>query len=110
MRVPTRKVLHTRALIAAVAAIPIISSAQSAMPVADPLDSRASVPATTFRSAFADYRGVRDEPVGDWRDSNSLVGKRGGWRTYARELQSGGSDVPLDRVDNREHHQPAKNR
>ena len=39
-----------------------------------------------YASAWAGYRPWRDEAVGDWRQANALVGRIGGWRTYAREV------------------------
>src|SRR5947207_4789170 len=40
-----------------------------------------------YRSVFQDYRGFTDQPVTSWRDANDLVGRIGGWQTYARESQ-----------------------
>ena len=37
-------------------------------------------------SPWASYRPWRDQAVGDWRQANDLVGRIGGWRTYAREV------------------------
>lgn len=48
----------------------------------------ASAPAaTSYRSAFGGYRGLTEQPVGSWRQANDVVGRVGGWRSYAREAQ-----------------------
>ena len=53
----------------------------------DPADPAARVPAAAYRSPFADYRVLGDEAVGNWRAANDEVGRIGGWREYAREIQ-----------------------
>lgn len=68
----------------------------NAAPV-DPTQSRSVAP---YESAFSDYRRFADQPVGDWREANALVGRIGGWRAYAQESQraapaaSPAADVP----------------
>jgi hypothetical protein len=59
------------------------SDARSAQPNIAPCDT-ADIPGDT--SPWASYRPWRDETVGDWRQANALVGRIGGWRTYAREV------------------------
>ena len=59
--------------------------AQTAASRPDPADAKASVPGVTYRSAFTDYRGWRDEKLADWRSANDVVGEIGGWRVYLRE-------------------------
>ena len=44
-----------------------------------------------YESALSDYRRFADQPVGDWREANAVVGRIGGWRAYARESQDGGA-------------------
>ena len=61
-------------------------------PKADPLDASADVPAVRVRSSFAGYRGLADEKVGSWRETNDTVGRIGGWKAYAREAAQ--QDVP----------------
>ncbi len=51
----------------------------------DPADSRASVPAVQYRSAFDGYRPLGDESIASWKNANEQVGRNGGWRAYARE-------------------------
>lgn len=71
------------------AAAPVLwAQAASAQTRADPADPAARVPAATYRSPFADYRLIGEEPVGDWRAANDEVGRIGGWREYLRESQA----------------------
>jgi hypothetical protein len=60
-------------------------STQTARP--DPLDPKASVPALTYESAFAQYRRLGEEKAVSWREANDNVARIGGWRVYAREAQ-----------------------
>ena len=53
----------------------------------DPLDAKASVPALTYRSSLAHYRGFSDDKPLSWREANDAVARIGGWRVYAREAQ-----------------------
>ena len=43
----------------------------------------------SYRSAFEGYRPLNDQPVLPWRESNDVVGRIGGWQSYAREGQGG---------------------
>jgi hypothetical protein len=70
---------------------------QSVVPAArpDPLNPRAEVPATTYKSALGRYRPAGEVKVGSWRDANDTVTRIGGWRTYTREAnQPEGADAP----------------
>jgi hypothetical protein len=51
----------------------------------DPLDTEAATPALDYRSPLRGYRSLDDNPLHDWREANELVGRIGGWRTYAQE-------------------------
>jgi hypothetical protein len=63
---------------------PAPSSAAAVAPTAlVPVDPLA------YRSAFDGYRGLTDQPVQSWRESNDTVGRIGGWQSYAREGQGG---------------------
>ena len=42
-------------------------------------------PVVRYESALSGYQRFADQPVGDWREANELVGRIGGWKTYARE-------------------------
>ena len=44
-----------------------------------------TAPVAHYESALSGYRRFADQPVGDWREANDLVGRIGGWKTYARE-------------------------
>ena len=43
-----------------------------------PTDAGTTVPAPRYESAFAGYRGYRDEPLAPWRDINDEVMRAGG--------------------------------
>ena len=51
--------------------------------------SAAPAGASSYRSAFEGYRPLTDQPVLPWRESNDVVGRIGGWQSYAREGQGG---------------------
>ncbi|NML16933.1 hypothetical protein [Azohydromonas caseinilytica] len=89
---------------------PVLAAAQgSATPAA---------PQSVYRSAFEGYRPFADEPVRSWRETNDTVGRIGGWKTYAREAQSGdaraaaaGASAPAAAATggaHSNHHAPAK--
>lgn len=81
---PNRTVIALCVVLGAPASLPM-AGAQSRP---DPADPAAPVPAATYRSAFADYRPLGEEAVGDWRAANDEVRRIGGWREYAREAQA----------------------
>jgi hypothetical protein len=63
--------------------------------IAHATDSRtvpASAPAARV-APFDQYQSFRDEPVGDWRETNARVREAGGWRAYLKESHqdSGGT-------------------
>lgn len=60
--------------------------AQSARP--DPLNAKAQVPPTAYRSAFQGYRPNAETGVGAWADANKTMREAGGWRAYAKEARS----------------------
>lgn len=49
----------------------------------------ASASPLAYRSAFEGYRGLTEQPLQSWRESNDTVGRIGGWQSYAREGQGG---------------------
>ena len=81
---PNRKIM---AAFVAVAELMLWVPTVGAQSRPDPADPSARVPAAEYRSPFADYRPLGDEAVGNWRAANDEVGRIGGWREYAREVQ-----------------------
>jgi hypothetical protein len=51
----------------------------------DPADPRLTVPAPATESAYAGYRGFRDEPPADWRAVNDEVRGLGGHAGHIRD-------------------------
>jgi hypothetical protein len=51
----------------------------------DPLDAQAATLALHYQSPLKAYQGFTEQPLHDWREANDLVGRIGGWRTYAQE-------------------------
>ena len=47
-----------------------------------------------YQSSFSTYQAYADQPIISWRNANDTVGKIGGWRSYAKEVQQPQSDVP----------------
>lgn len=59
----------------------------------------ASAKSMAYRSAFDGYKGLTEQPLQSWRESNDTVGRIGGWQSYAREGQGGpvaGSAAPSE--------------
>jgi hypothetical protein len=71
--------LRTAAL-AVLTAAPVLAAAQSG--------TTSATPQRLYRSAFEGYRAFTDEPVRPWRETNDTVGRIGGWKAYAREIQA----------------------
>lgn len=44
-------------------------------------------PTVAYSSVFDNYTPFEDTPEISWREANDLVGKIGGWRAYARQVQ-----------------------
>jgi hypothetical protein len=61
-----------------IAVVAPIASAQQQAPRPNPTDSAAPVPALNYNSAFAGYRGYREEPLAPWRDANDETARAGG--------------------------------
>ena len=80
----------------ALAALPLAAAAQS-QPKPAPQEAQASVPATTYRSAFAGYRPAAEEdatPDQTWRAVNEKVGKAGG---HIGMMKMDGHKMPMDK-------------
>ena len=54
-------------------------------------------PASGYTSAFDGYRAFSEQKVLSWRESNDLVGRIGGWQSYAREA-AGGEAMPANQT------------
>ncbi len=80
--------------LALAAMLPGIASGQAQ----SPQDGAAPPPTLHYRSVFDGYRPHNDQAVGPWRDVNDMVGKIGGWRTYAKESVSAGAAAPASPV------------
>lgn len=63
---------------AVLAALAPHASAQPAATKPHPADPAAPVPAPKYESAFAGYRGYREQPLAPWRDVNDEVARAGG--------------------------------
>ena len=51
-----------------------------------PESNTASVVGLTYRSALENYQPYSAQQVQPWRESNDNVGRIGGWRAYAKEM------------------------
>ena len=61
------------------------TAATTAVTRPDPADPKALVPPASYASPLRAYQQFAEPPVAPWRETNDLVGQRGGWRAYARE-------------------------
>ena len=59
----------------------------------DPLDAQAATPPVHYQSPLETYQSFAEQPPHDWREANDLVGRIGGWRTYAQEPYVQGPDT-----------------
>ena len=60
----------------------------------DPADPRAPHLPASYSSPLQAYQRFSEPPVAPWRQTNDLVGQRGGWRAYAREASDPGAAQP----------------
>lgn len=65
----------------ALLALPVAAWAESP----DPLDAQATTAALHYQSPLKAYQGFSEQSLHNWREANELVGRIGGWRTYAQE-------------------------
>ncbi len=81
----------------ALCAFAIPNAFSQAIIPSDPLPSKAKSEEFVFleyQSAFSTYQSYADQPIISWRNANDTVGKIGGWRSYAKEVQQPQLDVP----------------
>lgn len=77
--------------------MPAIALATLAVPAAIGMTAAAAqtapatVQAPTFRSTLEGYQSFGEQKVAPWKDANDTVGRIGGWRAYAKEVQEGGA-------------------
>ena len=66
----------------------LLASTASAQARPDPVTP---IPAVKleYRSTLSTYKAYADQPVQSWREANEEVGRIGGWRAYAKEMQAG---------------------
>ena len=93
--VPAQQPAAEKATAPSAAAVAPTATSMVAAPLAS---AAASAGVSSYRSAFEGYRPLTDQPVLPWRESNDVVGRIGGWQTYAREGQgdaaAGTAEVP----------------
>jgi hypothetical protein len=77
--------------LAVLAALAPQAAAQPAAPKPHPADPAAPVPVVKYESAFAGYRGFREEPLAPWRDVNDEVARIGG---HIGIMRGAGSQAP----------------
>lgn len=78
------------------AVLPLAAAAQS-QPKPAPQEAQASVPATTYRSAYTGYRPAAEEdatPDQTWRAVNDKVGKAGG---HMGMMKMQGHKMPMEK-------------
>lgn len=79
-------------LLVAVAAVAATTVGCTSLPPApvgpNPADPAAVSPPVGYRAVFGGYQSYIDQPVGNWREANDAVGRIGGWREYAREVDA----------------------
>ena len=60
----------------------------------DPADPKAPHTPASYSSPLQAYQRFTEPPIAPWRETNDLVGQRGGWRAYAREASDPGAAQP----------------
>ena len=70
------------------------SPATTAVTRPDPADPKAPHPPASYSSPLRAYQRFAEQPVAPWRETNELVGQRGGWRAYAREASDPNAAQP----------------
>jgi hypothetical protein len=90
------------------ASLPFAATAQQAPQQPNPLDANATVPASTYESAFKNYQSTADEqasPDKAWRSANDEMAKLGGHAGHMKD-DAPPSSVPARAVpmDHSKHH------
>lgn len=71
-------------------ALALLATAAFAQTPADSEASKAALPTQLqYLSAIGAYQAYVDQPVQPWRQANDRVGEIGGWRAYAKEIETG---------------------
>ena len=83
-------------LFPAVAVLAALAGAAAAQQQArpEPTNAKATVPASRYESAFSGYRGFREEPLAQWRDTNDEVARAGGHSGIFRGSASDAAKAP----------------
>lgn len=69
-------------------ALALLTGAAFAQSTADA--ARTALPSKLqYTSPLRAYKAYADQPVESWREANDRVGRIGGWRSYAKEIQTG---------------------
>ncbi len=84
-----------------------VTPSQAPSKRADPLDAKAVVPETIYKSSLAPAQTVTTSKPLTWQEANDNVTRMGGWRAYAREAQEPAKPlVPPNPVDHSGHKKP----
>lgn len=88
---PLRRLLSTRLLPLLLSPAPLLLPASAAFAQAAPAARQPPAPLTKLQyvSPLRSYKAYADTPIESWREANDRVGRIGGWRAYAREMQAG---------------------
>ena len=70
------------------------SAATTAVTRPDPTDPKAPHLPASYSSPLGAYQRFAEPAIAPWRETNELVGQRGGWRAYAREASDPGAAQP----------------
>jgi hypothetical protein len=73
------------------------------------VEQRSAADELRYESPIRTYRPYSEEIVQPWRESNDQVGRIGGWRAYAKEIQNSEASQPSSATDTHKgHHEGAK--
>jgi hypothetical protein len=71
-----------------------VAAAASAQQPGAPAAAASAARDLSYRSVLEGYQPFADQKPGSWRDANDNVGRIGGWRAYANEVQGAGAVAP----------------